>query len=100
MVSRFHFRSTGELLLAFFRFRLLYRAMPSVPGFVRGSVAIADLATLFNLSVWRSEDEMRRWSGCDEHVAAVRSVYRSVDQAWTTIATLGNLSSTANVWAA
>lgn len=99
-MSRFRFRSSWRLAIAFFRFRRLYRAMNSVPGFLKGSVAIGDPVTLFNVSVWLSADEMRNWSGCDEHVNAVRSLYESVDQAWTAISKVSSVSPTAHVWAA
>lgn len=97
-VTRMRLRSWLLLPAAILRFRRLYDHARRHPSFVRGTVALAGPSLILNISVWDSRAQMLLWSGCDDHVAAVRWAYRHASEVWSSYWELDRLSHSANCW--
>lgn len=81
-ITRMKFKHFWWALLAWIEFRRLYQRARHHPGFIRGQAALADPRTIINVSIWRSDRDMRNWSGNEEHVRAVRWTYGRVREVW------------------
>lgn len=98
IVTRFRLRSPWLLPFALWRFHKLGRAAAQAPGYLGGVVALASPSIIVNVSRWTSWEEMRRWTGCDEHVHAVRKMYRWASAAWSAESDRPVVSRSASNW--
>lgn len=97
-LTRIRFRCSVDAFRAWLKFRSLYRQVGHGSGFLRGSIALADMHTLVNVSIWRSRWDMLMWSGSDRHVRTVRWTYQRVAEVWSGDAQLWHVSDSAREW--
>lgn len=97
-LTRIRFRNPIGTLRAWFRFHRLYQRAGGNKALLRSCVAVEDLHTLVNISIWQSRWDMLMWSGHDEHVEAVRWTYRRVTEVWSADWRLAHQSESAQNW--
>jgi heme-degrading monooxygenase HmoA len=100
VMTRLRLRNVYSLLRFLRAYRRVSGRARRVPGLVYITLLFGSPLTVYMLSVWQSEESMRRWVGVDEHVMAVRNSPRLASEIWSGRWRLDAISTSAQSWPA
>jgi hypothetical protein len=98
-ISRLVFKSFWNAPIAIWQFHRLYRLAQAHPGFLRGCVALAGPRSVINISIWRSERDMKNWLLANPaHLDSVRWAHHRRREVWSAFWDLSSNSPSARHW--
>lgn len=99
VTTRLRFRGLCALVKFLLAYRHVRQDLHGALGLMHVSLVWERPSTVYILSIWRSEELMRRWVGTEAHVSAVRQTYRNLThETWSGLWRLNAVSPSARRW--